>query len=164
MLCWFLLYNNMNQLQMYTCPLPRELPSRFPHPTPLGCHSVPDWDPCVPQREAVSSSFPLALRVTHGTVSMSVLLSQLTPPCPYPTVSTSLFSTSVSLFVPCRQVRLYHFSRFHIYMHYTIFIFLFLTYFTLYDRLQDNIPHYNALNFVPFYSRVIFHCVYEPNI
>ena len=134
MLCWFLLYNNMNQLQMYTCPFPLEPPSCLPHPTPLGCHSAPGWDPCVPQREAVSSSFLLALCVTHGPVSMSVLLSPLAPPCPYPTVSKSLFSTSASLFVPCRQVHLYHFSKLHIY----IYIYaLYNNYFSLSDLLHS---------------------------
>ena len=32
-----------------------------------------------------------------------------------PLVSIRLFSTSVSLFLPCKLVHLYHFSRFHIY-------------------------------------------------
>ena len=32
-----------------------------------------------------------------------------------PLVSIHLFSTSVSLFLPCKPVNLYHFSRFHIY-------------------------------------------------
>ena len=38
-------------------------------------------------------------------------------PCSYfpPLVSIHLFSTSVSLFLPCKPVHLYHFSRFHIY-------------------------------------------------
>ena len=45
-----------------------------------------------------------------------------------PLVSIHLFSTSVSVFLPCKQVHLYHFSRFHVYMLiYNIFVFLFLT-------------------------------------
>ena len=32
-----------------------------------------------------------------------------------PLVSIRLFSTSVSQLLPCKLVRLYHFSRFHIY-------------------------------------------------
>ena len=40
-LCWFLPYTNMNQPQVYICPLPRE-PPLPPHPTPLGCHRAPD--------------------------------------------------------------------------------------------------------------------------
>ena len=47
---------------------------------------------------------------------------------------------------------------------YTIFVFLFLTYFTLYDSLQIN-PHLNKwLNFVPFYGSVIVHCIYVPHL
>ena len=49
------------------------------------------------------------------------------PPCP--------FSTSLSLFLPCKWAHLYHFSRFHIYALINKFVFIFLTYFTLYDPL-----------------------------
>ena len=37
------------------------------------------------------------------------------PHCFPPMVSIRLSSTSVSLFLPCKAVHLYHFSRFHIY-------------------------------------------------
>ena len=50
---------------------------------------------------------------------MSIPISQfITPPPPlhFPhSVSIRLFSTPVSLFLPCKPVHLYHFSRFHIY-------------------------------------------------
>ena len=55
---------------------------------------------------------------------MSIPISQFshhppsTPPTPPrfpPLVSVRLFSTSVSLFLPCKQLPLYHFSRFHVY-------------------------------------------------
>ena len=50
---------------------------------------------------------------------MSIPISQFIPPPPPPAlpplVSIRLFSTSVSLFLPCKLVHLYHFSRFHIY-------------------------------------------------
>ena len=51
---------------------------------------------------------------------MSIPISQFIPPPPahphFPLlVSIRLFSTSVSLFLPCKPVHLYHFSRFHIY-------------------------------------------------
>ena len=40
-----------------------------------------------------------------------------TPPHRFPSlVSICLFSTSVSQFLPCKPVPLYHFSRFHIYV------------------------------------------------
>ena len=41
-------------------------------------------------------------------------------------------------------------------------MFPFLTYLNLNDRLQFHPPHYNWLKCVPFYSWVIFHCVYIP--
>ena len=54
----------------------------------------------------------------HISVYMSIPISQFisprTPRFP-PLVSIRLFSTSVSLFLPCKPVYLYHFSRFHIY-------------------------------------------------
>ena len=37
-LCWFLLYSNMNQPQVCIYLLPLALPPTHPHPTPLGCH------------------------------------------------------------------------------------------------------------------------------
>ena len=61
------------------------------------------------------------------------------PPPPHHSprlVSIRLFCTSVSLFLPRKLVHLYHFSRFHIYVLIYDFLFLFLTYFTLYDSLQ----------------------------
>ena len=46
------------------------------------------------------SDFPLAVYFTHGNVHDSVLLSQLAPPSPHPTVSTSLFFMSSSPWPP----------------------------------------------------------------
>ena len=40
MLCWFLLHNSINQLQVCICSLPLKRPSDFPHSTPLGHHSA----------------------------------------------------------------------------------------------------------------------------
>ena len=47
-----------------------------------------------------SSNFPLAIYFTHGDVYASMLLSQFIPRSPFPTESTSPFSTSASLFLP----------------------------------------------------------------
>ena len=59
------------------------------------------------------SSFPLATSSTHGSVCMWMLLSQFIPSSssPPPT-STCPFSMSTSLILPCKQISLYHFSRF----------------------------------------------------
>ena len=67
------------------------------------------------------STFLLVICFIHIHVYMSIPISQFIPPlspppCHFPPlVSIRLFSTSVSLFLPCKLVHLYHFSRFHIY-------------------------------------------------
>ena len=49
---------------------------------------------------------------------MSIPISQFIPPPRHfpPLVSIRLFSTSMSLFLPCKPVHLYHFSRLHVYV------------------------------------------------
>ena len=66
------------------------------------------------------SRFLLVIHFIHISVFHSNLPIHHTthPPCNHhflPLVSIRLFSTSVSLFLPCKRVHLYHFSRFHIY-------------------------------------------------
>ena len=48
-------------------------------------------------------SFTLAIYFIRGSVYMSMLLPQFVPLSPYPTVSTSPFSTFVSLFCPANR-------------------------------------------------------------
>ena len=56
-LYWFLPYINMNQPQVYICPLPPEPPSHLPaHSIPLGCHST-RLTPCVIQQTPTSWLF-----------------------------------------------------------------------------------------------------------
>ena len=70
------------------------------------------------------SRFLLGTYFMRISVYMSIPISQfilpplLNPPTPRfpPLVSICLSSTSVSLFLPCKPVHLYHFSRFHIYV------------------------------------------------
>ena len=63
---------------------------------PLGHHGARGWAPCV------SRNFPLAICFTYGSVYVSVLFSQFVPPSPSSALSTSLFSMSASLFLPCK--------------------------------------------------------------
>ena len=74
--------------------------------SPLSWASLPH--PLIPPLQVITehraelpvlySSFPLAIYVTHGSVYMSVLLSQFIHPSLLP-LSTSPFSTSASLFL-----------------------------------------------------------------
>ena len=68
MLYWFLLYNNMTQLQVYTYPLPLEPPSNPYHLT----HKIitGHWANCA----VLQSCFMLAFCFTHDSVCMSVIL------------------------------------------------------------------------------------------
>ena len=66
------------------------------------------------------SRFLLVIYFIHISVYMSIQIFQfIPPPAPHPCfprlVSIHLFCTSVSLFLHCKPVYLYHFSRFHIY-------------------------------------------------
>ena len=74
------------------------------------------------------SRFLFVIYFIHISVYMSIPVSQFIPPAPHhfpPLVSIHLFSTSVSLFLPCKLVHLYHISRFHIYaLMYNIFFSL----------------------------------------
>ena len=72
-------------------PLPRGPPSPG---HPLGHHRALGWAPCVIQQLPTSC-------FTHGSVSISILLSQFFLPSPSITVSTSPFSVSVSLRIKC---------------------------------------------------------------
>ena len=63
--------------------------------------------------------------------------SQIIPPSPSPTESKSLFYTSVSLSLSRIQGYRYHLLN-SIYMrYYTVLVFFFLAYFTLYNRLRS---------------------------
>ena len=69
-----------------------------PHPiSPL--HIVEEHQVELP---SFQSDFSLAVCLTYGGVYVSMLLYQFVPPSPSPAVSTSLFSVSVSLVLPCK--------------------------------------------------------------
>ena len=75
---WFLSYTNMNQPQVYICPLPPEplfhLP---PHPTPLDCHRARFKVP------VSQSKLPLAIYLTYGNVCLHAILSFHPPSFPH---------------------------------------------------------------------------------
>ena len=114
------------------------------------------------------SRFLLVIYFIHISVYMSIPISQFIPPPPAPhfppLVSIHLCSTSVSLFLPCKPVHLYHFSRFHIYA------LIYNICFSLSDLLHSiwqSLGLSTSLqwpNFIPFHGWVIFHCIYVPHL
>ena len=140
LLCKFLLHNIANQPYAYTCPRISSLlslPPILPIP-PLQVISKHQADLPV-----LCCFFPPANYFTFGSIYMSILLS-LRPSYPSHSKSSSPFFMSTSLFLPCSQVHqnLFFFLD-SIYMcQHTVFVFLFLTYFTPYDRFQVHPPRY----------------------
>ena len=140
MVCQFLLYNKVNQLYIYIyphIPLPLASPSHPPYLTPLGGHKAPRSSPCAMWLVPPSYLFYIWQCIyVHANLS-------LRPSLPFPLpVSSSPFSTSVSLFLSYPYIfQNFFFFLDSIYMcQHTVFVFLFLTYFTLYDRLQVHPP------------------------
>ena len=140
MVCQFLLYNKVHQLYVYIYP---HIPSLFASPSLPPSLSHPSrWSQntkLISLRYAAASHQLSILHIwqciyVHATLS-------LRPSLPFPLpVSLSPFSMSASLFLSCSQV---HQNDFFvcfldsIYMcQHTVFVFFFLTYFTLYDSLQ----------------------------
>ena len=60
------------------------------------------------------NNFPLPIYFTHSNVYVSMLLSQFVSPSPSPAVSINLFSEFV--FLSCKEVHQYQFSRFQVYV------------------------------------------------
>ena len=113
------------------------------------------------------SRFLLVIYFIYISVYMSTSIFQFIPQPPalhFPTlVSIGLFSTSVSLFLPCKPIHLYHFSRFHIYaLIYDICFSLF----DLLHSIWQSLGPSTSLQMTQFLSLLwlIFHCIYVPHL
>ena len=88
-------------------------------------------------------------------VCFSATLS-IHPTLPSPTVSTNLFSMSVSLFLPCKEVHPYYFSRFCIHV-------LINDYTSLVAQMVKNLPAVQALHwFNPWVGRILWRREWQP--
>ena len=97
MLCFFLLYNKVNQLCVYIYLLLLEPPSHIPHLTLVGHHRAPSWTPCVAQQLPTSYLFCTWLCVcVYVCVCMNATLS-IHPAFSFPCCVASPFSVSASL-------------------------------------------------------------------
>ena len=123
------------------------------HESTTGVHEFQSWTPlplpspyhlsgssqCTSPKHPVSCiKHRLAIHFLHDRVHVSMPFSQIIPPSPSPIESKRLFNTSVSH----TQSYRYHLSKFYIYVClYTVLVFFFLTFFTLYNWLQFHLPH-----------------------
>ena len=138
MVCQFLLYNKVNQLHIYIYPHISSL-LRLP-PTVL----ISPLQVVTKHRADLSVlcyCIPLAIDFTFGSVYMSMPLSHFTPAYPSPSPCAQLHSIVglhlYSHLAPRFFIIFFFFFLDSIYMcQHTVYVFLFLTYFTLYDRLQ----------------------------
>ena len=145
----FTMYINMNQPQVYICPLPVELslPTR-------SLQVVTEHWLWVPVSHI---TLPLAVCFTYGNVYVPVLFSPAIPPSILPLCPKSVF-TSVSPLLPCTQDHQNCLSRFHVcvLIHNMSFCF----WLTSLCRIGSRFIHLiRTDSHVFLYGWVIFHCV-----
>ena len=135
-LWWFLPYTDMNQPWVYMCP-PSEPSSLFPpHPVPLGC----------PRALALSALLHASnlhwSSISHMVIYMFQCYSLKSSHPHLLLQSPKDCSLHLCLFC-CLVYRVVVIIFLNpIYMcHYTVLVFFFLSYFTLYNRLQFHPPH-----------------------
>ena len=135
-------YIDMNQPWVYMCPPIPNHPPSLPHPSGLSqCTTF--------ECPASWTEFALLIYFTYGNIYISMLFSQIIPPPPSLTKSKSLFFISVSLCcLTYRVIVTIFLNSIYIYIYmcvcvceYTVLVLFFLTYFTLYNRLQFHPPH-----------------------
>ena len=144
MVCQFLLYNKVNNLYIYIhshissfLRLPPNLPI-----TPLQVVTKHRADLPV-----LCGSSPLAIYFIFGSIYKSMSLSHFIPAYPPPFPCPEVHSLHMCLYsCPAPTffrtfIFFYFLDSTYTYQH-TVFVLLFLTYFTLYDSLQVHPPHY----------------------
>ena len=143
MVCQFLLYNKVNQLYIYIYPHIFSL-LRLTLTLPiLPLQVVTEHRADLP---VLCGCFPLAICFTFDSVYKSMPLSHFVPAYPSPAPCPQVHSLRLHLY-SCPARRFFRtFSFFFLdsiyVLAYGILFFLFLTFFTLYDRLQVYPPHY----------------------
>ena len=154
MVCYFLFYNKVNQLYIY---IYSHISSLLHLPPILPIPPLQVVTKHLADLPVLCSCFPLAIYCTFGRVYMSMPISHFIPgypspsPCPQDhSLRLHLYSSPAPRFF---RTIFFCFVFRSIYMcQHMVFVFLFLTSFTLYDRLQVHPPHYKKLNFVSLYG------------
>ena len=141
---FFLLYNivldlpyiDMNPPWMYMCS-----PSWNPLPHPSPSH-LSGTSQCTSPKYPVSCIEPgQAIGFTRDNLHDSIAFSRIIIPSPSSTVSKRLFYTSFLFCCLAYRVIITIFLNSLYMRYYTVLVFFFLAYFTLYNRLQFYPPH-----------------------
>ena len=131
MLCQFLLYNKVNQLYVYIYPHNPSL-LRFPPTRPIPHLKVVTKHGA--DLPVLCSCFPLTIYFTLGSTYVSMPLCDFVPAYPSPSPCPQVPSLRLCLY-SCPDPKFFrniYFSLDSIYMcQHTVFVFLFLIYFTL---------------------------------
>ena len=123
----FAIYQHESATGIHVFTILNPLPSLY-HPSGLS--------QCTSPKHPVSCIEPgLATRFIYDIIHVSMPFSQIISPSLSPTESKRLFYTSVSLLLSHIQDYCYHLSKFQ----YTVLVCFFLAYFTLYNRLQQQL-------------------------
>ena len=143
MVCQFLLYNKVNQLYIYIYP---HISSLLHLPPTLPIPPLQVITKHLADLPLLCGCFPLAIYFTFSSVYMSIplpdfVLAYISPSsCPQVhSLCLHLYSCLAPRFF--RTIFIFFLDSIYMFQH-TVFVFLFLTYFTLYGRLQVHPPHY----------------------
>ena len=107
---------------------------------PSWYHKAPSWAPCAVQQSALHMI---------GYICQCYSLNSFYPP--FPSLHPEVLAVCLHLY-SCPANRVIN----TIFLDSMYIVFLFLTYFILYDRVWVHPHHYKWLNFIPFYGWVIF--------
>ena len=155
MLYWFLPYNKGHPLYAWVYPFPVRSPSTPTlDSTHLGHHGAPRWSPCA-QLQVPTHYLP----DTRQWPKLNPSLPTHPPRTSRPVSTCSFCSLSLSLFLPYKEVPLYHFSRFYIY---TLIYICFSVPDCLHSVWQTRCSS-TSLQMTQLHSSfswVIFHCIY----
>ena len=146
-------YIDMNPPRVYTSSQ-----SWIPLPPPTPYH-LSGSSPCTSPKHPVSCiEHRLALRFLHDSIYVSMPFSQVIPPSSSPSESKSPFYTCLFCCLAYRVIITIFLNS--VYMcQYTVLVFFFLAYFTLYNWLQFH-PSQNWFKCILFKGWVILHGVY----
>ena len=131
----FAIHSHESAMGVQVSPILKPLPPPSPsHPS--------GSSQCTSPEHPVSGTKPeLVICFTYGSIHVSMLFTQIIPPSPSPTEAKVCFLHLCLFCCLAYRVIITIFLNSTYMCYYTVLVFLFLTYFTLYNGLQFHPPH-----------------------